>query len=328
MKKAKWLFFVCWLLAAIAGCAETAPMPEEGLYTIGVQSSSRMFNITKCVLQVRDGQMTAVITLSGDGYGYVYAGTAQEAADAPLDTWIPYVEDWGGAYTYALPIRALDEGIAVAAHSKRYEKWYDRTLVFHSSTLAPYDAMAPEGVYTGVIVSDEAALDGRECILTAKEGEMTLETSDGLRIGLASLDKRLPLNGSGWIMVPTGSLKKRIVGAADGVYRAEVTTDSSLLRFKSCMLRVKGGAMTAILTAKNNNFDYLYVGTAADASKDETGWIPAIPDVEGAYAYVLEIPSLDNEIRIATHSGKKKMWYDRRIFIDSHSLIREGEERP
>ena len=65
MKKAKWLFFVCWLLAAIAGCAETAPMPEEGLYTIGVQSSSRMFNITKCVLQVRDGQMTAVITLSG-----------------------------------------------------------------------------------------------------------------------------------------------------------------------------------------------------------------------------------------------------------------------
>ena len=119
---------------------------------------------------------------------------------------------------------------------------------------------------------------------------MTLETSDGLRIGLASLDKRLPLNGSGWIMVPTGSLKKRIVGAADGVYRAEVTTDSSLLRFKSCMLRVKGGAMTAILTAKNNNFDYLYVGTAADASKDETGWIPAIPDVEGAYAYVLEIP--------------------------------------
>ncbi|MGI6174335.1 MAG: hypothetical protein ACOYI8_10635 [Christensenellales bacterium] len=328
MKRSMWFFLACLLTIAIPCHAEKGPIPEEGLYTIGVQSNSRMFNVSKCVLHVYDGRMTAVITLGGTGYGYIYPGTAQEATDAPMDTWIPYVEDWEGAYTYALPIDALNEGLAVAAYSKRYEKWYDRTLVFHSVTLAPYDAIAPDGVYTGVIESDDAALDGKECILTARKGAMTLETSEGLCIEFTSLDKRVPMeDGAGWIMVRTEKLKERIVSAADGLYRIEVTTDSALLRFKSCMLKAEGGVMTAVLTAKNNSFEYLYVGTAADALKDEKGWIPAIPDAGGAYSYVLQIPSLDNEIHIATYSGKKKMWYDRTICLRSHSMIPEGEEQ-
>ena len=75
---------------------------------------------------------------------------------------------------------------------------------------------------------------------------------------------------------------------------------------------------------KNNNFDYIYVGTAAEAVQDDSGWIPAIPNADGAYTYILEIPSLDNEIRIATYSARKKMWYDRTMFIDSVSLNTKG----
>ena len=304
MKKAKWLFFVCWLLAAIAGCAETAPMPEEGLYTIGVQSSSRMFNITKCVLQVRDGQMTAVITLSGDGYGYVYAGTAQEAADAPLDTWIPYVEDWGGAYTYALPIRALDEGIAVAAHSKRYEKWYDRSLKFFSNTLSPYQEIAPDGVYSAEIISN-MEINGADCLLYSDEGKMILKARD-LTMELISLDTRIPIEG-GWIKVELPSLKPYRVTAPDGVYSAQVQTDSALLRFADCCLTITDGEITALLTAKNNNFDYIYMGRAADANVDTDGWIPAIPDENGANTYEIHIESLDNTIPCNLFSQEKTL---------------------
>lgn len=318
----------CLLTLNISVCmADTAAQTmEDGLYTIGVQSSSRMFKITKCVLQVSDGQMTAVLTLSGDGYGYVYAGTAQEAADAPTEAWIPYVEDWDGAYTYALPISALDEEISVAGYSRRYEKWYDRTLVFHSSTATPYDAIAPDGVYTAIVSSSRDTLEGAEGLLSAKNGAMTLETSDGLSVELASLDKRVPLDETDWIMVRTETLEQYVVRAAEGVYQAEVTTDSSLLQFTDCMLKVSADQMTAIMTAKNNSFDYLYVGTTAEAARDEEGWIPAIPNADGAYTYVLEIPSLDNEIQVATYSCKKKMWYDRTICIDSASLkVEEGE---
>lgn len=321
-----WILFLTLLLTVLPCKAEADHIPGDGLYELGVQSSSRMFNITKCVLHVEEGQMTAVITLSGDGYGYVYVGTAEEAEAAPMDIWIPYVEDWDGAYTYALPITALDEEIAVAAYSKRYSKWYDRTLVFHSGTIAPYDAEATEGVYTGVLSSGSKMLDGQECILTSKNGVMTVETADGFSSGLASLDQRVPSETAGWIMVRMSSLKERVVRAADGRYRAEVKTDSSLLRFKNCTLMVEDGQMTAILTAKNNNFDYLYVGSAAEALQDEAGWIPGIPDADGTYAYVLVLPSLDNEIPIATYSGKKKMWYDRTIYMDSASLTIVGGE--
>lgn len=330
MKRIKWLCMLfCMLLMTVAvGQAETAGLPDDGLYTIGVQSSSRMFNITKCVLHVWDGQLTAVITLSGTGYGYAYPGTAEEANAAPIDTWIPYVEDWDGAYTCALPVSALDEETAVAAYSKRYEKWYDRTLVFHSGTLAPYEEIAPDGVYMGMISSNEPSLDGKECLLTAKAGVMTVDMQDGSTISIASLDHRLPMEGTGWIMVRTDSLKEHVVRAADGVYQAEVTTDSSLLRFTECTLNVENGRMTAVLTARNNNFDFLYIGTATEAAQDESGWIPAIPNADGAYTYVLEIPSLDNEIRIATYSARKKMWYDRTMFIGSASLNTKGGELP
>ena len=328
MKRIQRLCMLCCILliTAATGLAETSILPMDGLYTIGVQSSSKMYNITKCVLHVWDGQMTAVITLSGNGYGYAYPGTAEEANAAPMDTWIPYVEDWNGAYTYAVPISALDEETAVAAYSKRYEKWYDRTLVFHSSTLAPYEEIAPDGVYTGISSSNNVALDGQECLLTAKDGIMTINIPDGSTISIASLDQRIPLEGSGWIMVRTDSLREHVVRADDGVYQATVTTDSSLLRFPECTLKVENGRMTAVLTAKNNNFDYLYLGTAAEAAKDEAGWIPAIPNADGVYTYVLDIPSLDNDIQIATYSSKKKMWYDRTMFIDSDSLNIKGGE--
>ena len=328
MKRVQRLCMLCCILliTAAAGLAETSILPADGLYTIGVQSSSKMYNITKCVLHVWDGQMTAVITLSGNGYGYAYPGTAEEANAAPMDTWIPYVEDWNGAYTYAIPIAALDEETAVAAYSKRYEKWYDRTLVFHSSTLAPYEEIAPDGVYTGIISSDDAALDDKECLLSAKAGVMTAEMPDGSTVSILSLDQRIPLEGSGWIMVRTDSLKEHVVRADDGVYQAIVTTDSSLLRFPECTLNVENGRMTAALTARNNNFDFLYLGTAAEAAQVEAGWIPAIPNADGVYTYVLDIPSLDNDIQIATYSAKKKMWYDRTMFIDSASLNTKGGE--
>ena len=328
MKKSNcvFIFFFALMLTVLPCIAEEGNIPGDGLYTLGVQSNSRMFNITKCVLHVEQGQMTAVITLSGDGYGYAYVGTAKEADNAQRDTWIPYVEDWDGAYTYALPITVLDEEVAVAAYSKRYSKWYDRTLVFHSRTLAPYDEVAPDGVYNAILLSEGETQEGQECILISKNGEMMVETADGFSGSLASLDKWVLSETVSQIMVRMTSLTEHVVRAADGKYQAEVMTDSSLLRFQNCTLMVADGQMTAILTAKNNNFDYLYVGSAAEALMDEVGWIPAFTDENGAYTYVLVLPSLDNEIPIATYSGKKKMWYDRTICIDSDSLKIEGGE--
>lgn len=107
----------------------------SGIYNITVNSSSSMFRVIDCVLTSKNGKMTAVLTLSGTGYDYLCLGTKEEAAAADSSTWIPYVADANGKYTYEIPVEALDNGIAVAAFSHKNQIWYDRILTFQSCTL-------------------------------------------------------------------------------------------------------------------------------------------------------------------------------------------------
>ena len=55
---------------------------KDGSYELDVDSSSDMFNIEKCSLTVKDGKMTAAMTMGGKGYQYVFMGTAEEAQKA------------------------------------------------------------------------------------------------------------------------------------------------------------------------------------------------------------------------------------------------------
>lgn len=107
----------------------------SGIYNVTVNSSSSMFRVIDCVLTSKNGKMTAVLTLSGTGYDYLCLGTKEEAAAADSSTWVPYVADANGKYTYEIPVEALDNGIAVAAFSHKNQIWYDRILTFQSSTL-------------------------------------------------------------------------------------------------------------------------------------------------------------------------------------------------
>ena len=115
------------------------PTPEttvaNGIYSMDVTSSSSMFKVVDCILTAKDGKMSAVLTLSGTGYGYLYMGTKEEAASADQSSWIPYQINEEGKYTYTVPVEALDKEIAVAAYSIKKGIWYDRALTFQSETM-------------------------------------------------------------------------------------------------------------------------------------------------------------------------------------------------
>lgn len=113
----------------------------EGSYEISVDSSSSMFRVVKCVLTVKDGAMTAAMTMSGQGYGFVYMGTGEEAALDAEENYIPFETDAEGAKVFTVPVEALDMELDCAAWSIKKEKWYDRVLVFES-------AMVPENAIT------------------------------------------------------------------------------------------------------------------------------------------------------------------------------------
>ena len=107
----------------------------DGTYNITVESSSSMFKVEKAELTVAGEEMTAVITLSGTGYGKLYMGTAESAAKAEETDYITFVEDADGAYTYTIPVVALDQPLDCAAFSNKKEEWYDRQLTFLSASI-------------------------------------------------------------------------------------------------------------------------------------------------------------------------------------------------
>jgi len=149
-KRLLFLLGILVFLSVLAGCSADTPQETEaepiipvifgtqiadGTYEIDVEASSSMFRVVKCVLTVADGKMQAEMTMSGQGYGMVYMGTGEEALLDSEDKYIPFVLDENGGKVFTVPVEGLNMELDCAAWSIRKEKWYDRTLIFHSERI-------------------------------------------------------------------------------------------------------------------------------------------------------------------------------------------------
>ena len=155
--------------------SETASETEnktltDGNYQVDVDTGNKMFKVTNCILTSEKGKMYAVITLSGTGYDYLYMGSAADAAEAAAKDYISYVADEAGKYTYKVPVESLDKGIAVAAHSIKKDKWYDRTLIFSSASAKRIIA---DGTYQVNAEAGGKMFRVTDCVMTVKNGQMT-----------------------------------------------------------------------------------------------------------------------------------------------------------
>lgn len=116
--------------------------PADGIYSTSAVTGAAMFKVVGTKLTVKNGKMTALITLSGIGYDYLYMGTGADAANH-TDQWIKYKGtatytldgETKTGRTYEIPVAALDKPITVASHSESHKKWYDRTITFSSKDL-------------------------------------------------------------------------------------------------------------------------------------------------------------------------------------------------
>ncbi|WP_147567543.1 hypothetical protein [Dorea formicigenerans] len=116
----------------VAAGHKTVELIDGASYKVTAETGADMFKVVDCTLvSTKDKEMEAVITLSRQGYDYLYMGRAEEAAKADKNSWIPFNEV-NGKYTYTIPVKALNTGIEVASHSKKNNKWYDCTITFKS----------------------------------------------------------------------------------------------------------------------------------------------------------------------------------------------------
>lgn len=208
----------------------------DGTYNIEVSSSSSMFKIVNCELTVKDGEMSAVMTLSGSGYLKLFMGTGEEAVAASEDAYIAFEENEEGLQTYEVPVEALNKGIDCAAWSKRKEKWYDRVLVFEAASL-PQDALKnvemtlagdlalEDGVYQVDVTLEGGS--GRTQVqspakLTVEDGALTAEIVWGSPFYdymLVGEEKYLPVNteGDSVFEIPVTGLDYKMPVTADTV---------------------------------------------------------------------------------------------------------------
>ena len=153
--------------------AETSD-PSDGDYTTEVDSDSAMFKVASCALNVKGGKITATITLSGTGYDKLFVGTAGQAAAANSSEHIGFTVNADGKYSFVLPVSALDTPVAISAHSISKDMWYDRTLIFKSSSLQLVAPAGPaDGDYTTEVESDSTMFKVVSCALNVKGGKIT-----------------------------------------------------------------------------------------------------------------------------------------------------------
>lgn len=230
---------------------------NDGEYDVEMESSSSMFRIVKARLLVSGSDMSVVMTLSGVGYLKLFAGTAEEALEAPEESFIPYVEDEEGAYTYTIPVEALDAEFDCAAYSKRKQRWYDRTLVVSSSSL-PEDAFRmQDGDYTMEVTL--AGGSGRAGIVSPAH----VEVSGGAAV--ASIEwsspdydymivdgvKYHPVNteGNSVFEIPVLSLDGEMEVTADTVAMSKPHEIAYTLTFHADTLQKEKGKTMAVLAA-------------------------------------------------------------------------------
>ena len=158
-----------------------APSLLEGDYPVTVDCSSSMFRIAECLLTVQGGALSARLTMGGSSYGWVYPGTAQEAAAADHADHIPAQFDENGATVFELPVQGLDMGIPCAAFSLNKELWYDRTLVFRSDSL-PLSAFADGVLVTPASLQLADGVYSVEVSLTGGSGKARVESPAHLTV--------------------------------------------------------------------------------------------------------------------------------------------------
>lgn len=220
------------------GSADMVPVSgsevKDGTYEIEVESSSSMFRIVKAELTVENGNMSAVLTLGGQGYLKLFMGTGEEAVAADESQYSNYVEDAEGQYTYTVPVEALNQELDCTAFSKRKEKWYDHTILFDAATL-PEGALLvefPQETTEEPQESEESELQGT---LSGTEQEVSTEAVDSAETNFSD----------GTYTVD--------VELAGGSGKASVTSPAKLV--------VKDKKATATIEWSSPNYDYMKIGS-------------------------------------------------------------------
>lgn len=254
---------------------------KDGSYDIEVESSSSMFRIVNAQLTVKEEEMEAAITLSGQGYLKLFMGTGEEAAKAEEAEYIGYEEDKDGMYVYTVPVEALDKSLNCAAYSKRKEQWYDREILFEAASL-PEDALMielPDYDFIAKAVKAYETTDSQPEEERQSAQAFQTEEASSMETTAEEEPARIPF-------------EPYVSDQEDGEYAIEVslTGGSGKASVNSpTYLIIKDGKAYARIQWSSSNYDYMIVGGEKFLNENEDG---------GYSVFTIPIAVMDEEMPV------------------------------
>lgn len=259
---------------------------KDGTYPVEVDSSSSMFHIVDAVLTVENGNMQAVLTLSGTGYLKLFMGTAQEAAASDESAYIGYTENEEGLYTYTIPVEALDKAISCAAFSRRKGQWYDRNILFDASTL-PEDALEIE-------LPDYKTIEKAMRLWRKNEAEKKKAEENGSETEeTKNLTEEAAAETAETNMPAAEAVEPMSLTMEDGEYAIEATLyggSGKAAITSPTILTVQDGKAYARIEWSSSNYDYMIVGTEKYLNENDIE--------EGRSTFTIPVAKMDAEMPV------------------------------
>ena len=247
-------------------------MIKDGEYIVSTECSSSFFHIEEAKLTVKDGKMTALLTMSSSSYLLVYPGTAEEAAAAPYEDYIPSVEidTWD---TFTIPVQALDAELDLAAFSKKKKKWYPRKILFHAADI-PADSLLFEYPDYERISQALALYDEADEIEETAQTEETVQTVQTEETVQNTEPQAIQID------LPDGEYSVE-VSLAGGSGRASVTTPT--------WMNVQEGRAYARLLWSSPYYDYMILDGRQYLNETEDG---------GSSSFTIPVTAMDEPMKV------------------------------
>ncbi|MGN1086556.1 MAG: hypothetical protein ACI4Q5_05950, partial [Porcipelethomonas sp.] len=120
---------------------------------------------------------------------------------------------------------------------------------------------------------------------------------------------------------------------SNGTYKVKSDTDNRMFYIvtgsdgiKWSVLKVASSGMQATITLTGTGYDYLYMGTAAEAAKVSKSKLSKYTASNGYYSYTVPVSALDKDLTIAAHSAKKNVWYEHTIIFYSKGAVKVKDD--
>lgn len=273
---------------------------KDGTYKVRTEVTGKMFYIYPkdasrhySIVTVKNGKITAVVTLDGQGYDYVYMGTKSQADKAARSTWSRYSEK-NGFYSYKIKVAKFDKKLNISGHSHKYDQWFgERTIIFYSGTAKKVRAGATT---TGNKKNKVAKRTGKGKVVSSKKTTATVNNSTSLKDGVYTPDQFSWSGGSGRLAY-IKCTKIRVSGGR--AYATIVFSSSSYDRLKASghVYSKSGGGLSTFVVPVRLNTNNTIIGRTTAMS--QAHWVEYY-----IYPYVAKASGSSSKSSTRASTGK------------------------